>query len=493
MTKKIGQFLYLLLLTGAIILAPVSVQAYSAVAVKNAAIKLDEVLKNVTVTGSISTGTSSDITVKVTDSKEAVVFVDQIRSGSNGSYVFTFRQPEWLNGKYFIRIGGEGVDVPYEGAYEITTAVNSDISNVNVSLDEAAGKVKLSGVSKSGEGKFITVKLINPEGNLAFLDQTVSEQAGKFSYTFKLNNWIIGKYVYQIGVEGVELSYSGSFDIASKNNGNSGGSTNNSTTSPNIIKENPTPENSIIVKSIDGAKVTINYSLKKDEDPSKVVVYYIGKDGTKRIVKNGRYNTSTGKVEFKPGIIGNYVVGYNDIKFNDVSSDFWARDSINGLAAREIISGTGNNIFNPNGKVTRAEFLKILMETFELIDNEAKCTLSGVAENTWYYGAVASAQKLGIISGKTDGSFGANEEITRQDMALILYRTYQTAGYKLNANIQSRYFKDAANISEYAAEAVQAMQKAGIISGFKDGKFAPKTGATRAEAATMIYKLLFNN
>ena len=494
MVRKIRQFLYLVLLIGAVLLAPINAQAYSAPVVENTVIKPDEALHNVTITGSVSTGESRNITVKVTDSKEVVVFVDQVKSSSNGSFACTFKQSVWTKGEYFVKIGGDGIDTPYEGTYEITTDGNTDISDVTANLDKSAGKVTLSGTVKSGEGKYITVKVFNPNDTLVFLDQVISGPAGKFNFSFKLNNWITGKYVYQMGGEGMNQPYQGSFDIASNTgNGDSGGSTNTGSTSTNVTPVPTVKETSITVNTIDGNKVSIDYTLKSNEDPNKVIVYYINADGTKKIVKNGRYSALIGKVELTPGKTGKYIVGYNDIKFDDVSASHWASNSINGLAAREIISGVGNNKFNPSGKITRAEFLKILMESFDLIDSGAKCTLSGVEENAWYYSAIASAQKFGIIAGKMDGSFGANEEVTRQDMALMIYKTSQVAKLKLNSSAQSKYFKDENSISDYAVEAVKAMQRSGIVSGFKDGSFAPKNGATRAEGATMIYKLLFNN
>jgi len=219
------------------------------------------------------------------------------------------------------------------------------------------------------------------------------------------------------------------------------------------------------------------------------VVYYIDDNGNIQVVTNGRYNPETGMVEFKPLHLSMYTAVYNDVAFSDISNVKWAVEAIESLAARGVISGLGDGTFRPNNKVTRAEFIKMLMIALELESEEAECTFSDVEEGAWYYEPIAVAQKLGIVSGKGDGTFGVNDEILRQDMAVMIYRAARLIGIELGDSIDAEPFTDEAEISGYAKEAVVAMQKAGIINGMGDGRFAPKNNATRAEAAVIIYKL----
>ncbi|HHV99428.1 MAG TPA: hypothetical protein GXX36_07620 [Clostridiaceae bacterium] len=251
--------------------------------------------------------------------------------------------------------------------------------------------------------------------------------------------------------------------------------------------------------SVDGKKIgsfnkgdvaiSMKYTLKPGEDPNKVVVYYIDDNGSIQVVTNGRYNPETGMVEFRPEHLSMYTASYNDVTFSDISNVKWAKEAIEYLAARGIISGPGDGTFRPSDKVTRAEFIKMLMMALELEDEEAECTFSDVKAGAWYYKPIAAAQKLGIVKGKGDGTFGVNDEILRQDMAVMIYRTAQLLGIDLDDDKDVVPFTDEAEISGYAKEAVVAIQKAGIIKGTGDGSFAPKKNVTRAEAAVIIYRV----
>lgn len=236
-------------------------------------------------------------------------------------------------------------------------------------------------------------------------------------------------------------------------------------------------------------KVGIPYTLKAGEKPNNIVIYYLDDAGKLEVVKNGKYNAATGKVDFTPKHFSKYTAANVVVSFSDTSKFAWAEDSIHALAAREAVKGTGNGTFNPAGKVTRAEFIQMLISTFDLADPSAKATLSDVQDDAWYANAVASAQKLGIVFGKEDGTFGAGDRISREEMAVMVYRIGQTLNLSFDGDDQATPFKDQARISAYAKAAVNANRNAGIISGMPNGDFAPQGDATRAEAATIIFRL----
>jgi len=177
------------------------------------------------------------------------------------------------------------------------------------------------------------------------------------------------------------------------------------------------------------------------------------------------------------------------VYFNDLESVPWAKESIEALAAKGIVSGVGDGTFRPKNNVTRAEFIKMLIMAFDLVDEDAVSTFSDVKEGMWYYKPIASAEKLGIVKGKGDGTFGVNEYITREDMTVMVYRASLILGMNLSKGSGEVQFIDKYDIASYALEAVAAMHENGIIKGIGDNKFAPKNNATRAEAAVLIYKL----
>ncbi|RKP44493.1 hypothetical protein D7Z26_26650 [Cohnella endophytica] len=236
--------------------------------------------------------------------------------------------------------------------------------------------------------------------------------------------------------------------------------------------------------------VDIPYTLKAGEDPNKVVIYYIGDDGKLEIIKNGIFNPLTGMVSFKPQHFSKYAAAYANVKFNDLSGAAWARSSIEALAARKIVSGVGGDKFNPSGNVTRGQFILMLITALNLTDSAAKATFSDVKEKDYYYQAVATAQKLGIVSGRADGTLGANAAITRQDMAVMLYKALLVKKTIDPQAASTPSFGDAASIASYATQAVAAIQREGLMSGFGDGRFKPLNNTTRAEAASVIFKVL---
>jgi len=177
------------------------------------------------------------------------------------------------------------------------------------------------------------------------------------------------------------------------------------------------------------------------------------------------------------------------VYFSDLESVPWAKESIEALAAKGIVSGVGDGTFRPDNNVTRAEFIKMLIMAFDLVDENAVSTFNDVKEGMWYYKPIASAEELGIVKGKGDGTFGINEHITREDMAVMVYRTSLILGMNLSTGSGEVPFMDKEDIASYALEAVAAMHEKGIIKGIGDNMFAPKNNATRAEAAVLIYRL----
>ncbi|MEK4361132.1 immunoglobulin-like domain-containing protein [Paenibacillus sp. FSL M8-0212] len=239
---------------------------------------------------------------------------------------------------------------------------------------------------------------------------------------------------------------------------------------------------------IDDLVIALPFTLKAGENPNNVVVYDVKDNRALRVVTNGKYNAATGKVEFKPTYLSKYTVAYVATSFKDVTQD-WAKDAISALGARGIVKGVGDGEFNPNGQVTRAEFITMLMNMFELSDESATTSFNDVKQGEWYHGHIATAQKLGIVNGKADGRFGVHENITREDMAVMVYKAIQMKQLAL-ASVEATAFKDEAHIASYAKQAVEAIQRAGIINGVGNDEFAPKKNASRAEAAVMIFNLL---
>ena len=186
---------------------------------------------------------------------------------------------------------------------------------------------------------------------------------------------------------------------------------------------------------------------------------------------------------------------YNDAlmpngKFTDVPSDHWAYEYIDYLSASRIVTGSDGK-FSPDDNVTREEFVKILVDALDLNKADSRCDFKDVNANDWYYKHVSSAFEQGIINGTDADLFGVGENISRQDIAVIIVRALDYKQIPLEPVLSHYgYFFDADSISDYAQDAVMAMYLSGFVSGDEDYRFNPHAPATRAEVAKIIYMLI---
>ena len=176
--------------------------------------------------------------------------------------------------------------------------------------------------------------------------------------------------------------------------------------------------------------------------------------------------------------------------FEDMAGFEWAENAVNELHDREIVYGITERLFEPERDVTRAEFITMLLRGFELIGEDAQCSFEDVPSGSWYYPAVAMAYSMGIVSGYSDTIFGANDKISRQDMAVMTVRLLAALGLNLESVRDYTEFADENEISDYAKPSVVSLYQSGIINGVGDNRFDPKGSANRAASAVILYQTL---
>jgi len=172
--------------------------------------------------------------------------------------------------------------------------------------------------------------------------------------------------------------------------------------------------------------------------------------------------------------------------FLDLDESHWAYEYIMTLVNGGYLNGISETEFCPDENVTREQFAKMLVSVLNIYDSDKTCDFSDLTEEHWAYSYIASAVSAGIISGYDDGTFGISKNITRQEMAVMVSR----AKSDLPEKITKTTFADNDEIADWAASAVEKMQKADILSGMPDGTFLPNANATRAQAAKIIYSIL---
>lgn len=181
-----------------------------------------------------------------------------------------------------------------------------------------------------------------------------------------------------------------------------------------------------------------------------------------------------------------------DYPFDDIAAAWYERSAVY-MFEHGYITGTSDGRFSPDAKVTRAMAVQILSRIDRAATEEYgdRGTFSDVARGAWYHDAVEWAAEVGISSGTGDGYFSPDAPITRQEIAVMLYKNTPAEcfeGERVSDSAALDVFSDKSDVAAWAHEAVAWALKVGIISGRGDGILAPTAYATRAEAAVMLCK-----
>ncbi|MCG9967275.1 leucine-rich repeat protein [Pelotomaculum terephthalicicum JT] len=170
------------------------------------------------------------------------------------------------------------------------------------------------------------------------------------------------------------------------------------------------------------------------------------------------------------------------VSLNDIAGH-WAMDNINKLVALGCISGYPDGSFKPDSTITRAEFATVLVQAFKLENNGGKIFADTAAH--WAKNYIAAAAANGVINGYDADTFGPDDPITREQMAVMIVKAA-----KLDIVTEETAFADSGSISGWAGEAVATAAKNGIIKGYPDNTVRAQGNATRAEAVTVILNAL---
>lgn len=188
----------------------------------------------------------------------------------------------------------------------------------------------------------------------------------------------------------------------------------------------------------------------------------------------------------------NLVGDINSIEriFPDVPMNYWAAENVRFVYENGIMTGDAEGSFRPDDSITREEWAKVVLSAFTIDTGDGECNFEDVDKSEWYYSFVAKAYMLGIVNGYDENRFGTGQTLTREDAVVMMYRMTQLARDIRAIQPADLTFTDAADISDYALEAVRMFTSAGVINGYESGEFIPQGNITRAEAAKIICSLL---
>lgn len=242
---------------------------------------------------------------------------------------------------------------------------------------------------------------------------------------------------------------------------------------------------------------TVDMYYKVEPVEGKLVIQNVSEDGilalTKLKVTGAGTTTNDVSVETTPEAIRYAMAlmrGIDVPQFTDVAEDAWYHDYVYDLVYRGVVNGMTATTYEPEGKLTRAQFVKLLAcsleeaETLKTYEGQHPFTDS---EGHWAETYIAWAKDKGIVEGVSATEFDPEAPITREQMATIFGRYALKQGIEMpKSDNAAGSFPDADKISEYAREFVELMRIAGILNGYEDGTFRPQGNATRAEAAKLF-------
>ena len=231
---------------------------------------------------------------------------------------------------------------------------------------------------------------------------------------------------------------------------------------------------------VGSGSVKVNLPVAKP-DPGLVAVI-VDERGNETLVPKSVVTEDGLKMEMEGS--ANVKIVDNSKSFQDVPEGHWANDAVSFASARNLFQGVNETAFAPNRAMTRSMLATVLYRLESQPDTSAEDVFTDVNEKAYYAGGVSWASDNGIVTGYGDGTYRPDQVITRQQLAAMLYRyagSPDVTGAGLN-------FPDAANVSDYARDAMKWAVENGIIQGKTDGRLDPHGLATRAQVAAMMMR-----
>ncbi|MEK3724931.1 cadherin-like beta sandwich domain-containing protein [Paenibacillus sp. FSL H8-0034] len=185
-----------------------------------------------------------------------------------------------------------------------------------------------------------------------------------------------------------------------------------------------------------------------------------------------------------------YMLLENNATFADIKNH-WAKDEIELMTNKFIVQGVSKDEFQPDQAVTRAEFAALLARTIGLQSEiSSKIKFTDVRSNDWFEGQAYAAAEAGIVTGYDDQTFRPNQPISREEMAVMIYRAMKFAGFDDAGAVQKVTFTDENLFENWAMEAISVMADMKIVEGIASNKYDPKATATRAQSAMILKRML---
>lgn len=178
--------------------------------------------------------------------------------------------------------------------------------------------------------------------------------------------------------------------------------------------------------------------------------------------------------------------------FKDVKASDWFHEAVDYVSLRGLMNGVEDEIFAPNGTMTRAMLVTVLYRLNGSEEVTGTNPFADVKSGQWYTDAVIWAKNNGIVDGISDTEFAPNSNVTREQIATIMCRYAKFIGCSVENHADLVGYDDVSAISDWAADSMRWANSVGLITGRTDTTLVPKGTATRAEVATILMRFCEN-
>lgn len=178
--------------------------------------------------------------------------------------------------------------------------------------------------------------------------------------------------------------------------------------------------------------------------------------------------------------------------FKDVAEEAWYHKAVDYVYQKKLMSGVEDDVFSPNTTMTRAMLVSVLYRHSGRPAVKGENTFKDVKDGMWYTDAIIWANSTGIVSGYSETEFGTNDNITREQIAAIMYRYARMKGKDVSKQADLAAYTDAGKISGWADTAMRWANAENLITGRTNTTLVPGGSATRAEVASILMRFCNN-
>ena len=247
------------------------------------------------------------------------------------------------------------------------------------------------------------------------------------------------------------------------------------------------------ITSLNGgqAEVSVPYTLDPRQDPECVIIRTQDIAGGWHEAETA-YDVQAQSARFAAAAPCVFTVGYDETLawaggFADVDKQAWYYPAVRYVCFHGMMNGTSGESFAPENQLTRAQMAQLLYN-LEGRSQAGKVNYSDVSQDAWYAPAIGWAVQSGILTGYGNGRIGPDDPITREQLAVMLYRYAEQKGFDTSAQADLDEFTDRDAVSSYARLPLAWAHASGIINGTGAATLSPGGMATRAQSAAMLMR-----